>query len=174
MPSLDNTWFRNLYDDNYVVLCQLSYGILRDAETAREVVQNSFVEVWQRRETIQDARAYLYRVVYRAAWTQRKRGSMMLSLEGTYLEKGHSDSETLEFLELQRLIEKGIEELPEKCREIFLLSREGGLTYAEIALRLGQSPKTVENQMAIALKRLKESLARAHHIPSSKIFSIFF
>ena len=60
---------------------------------------------------------------------------------------------------LKKKIQYAIDQLPEKCRNIFVLSRYGGLTYAEIAEDLEISVKTVENQMSIALKKLKESLS---------------
>ena len=59
---------------------------------------------------------------------------------------------------MKRHIAMAIDELPTKCRQIFILSRNGGLTYEEIAEEMEISIKTVENQMSIALKKLRESL----------------
>jgi RNA polymerase sigma-70 factor, ECF subfamily len=71
----------------------------------------------------------------------------------------HSDVETtLEGKELQEILNQAITQLPEKCRIIFNLSRQMGLSYAEIAEQLNISIKTVENQMGIALKKLREYL----------------
>jgi RNA polymerase sigma-70 factor (ECF subfamily) len=60
--------------------------------------------------------------------------------------------------ELALEIQKAIDRLPEKCREIFKLSRFENLTYKQIALQLSISPKTVENQVGIALDKLRQSL----------------
>jgi RNA polymerase sigma-70 factor, ECF subfamily len=56
------------------------------------------------------------------------------------------------------ILEKSVNNLPEKCREIFRLAREKNLSYKEIAGELGVSVKTVENQMGIALKKLRDQL----------------
>ena len=83
-----------------------------------------------------------------------------LELEGEVLQE-ISSYEQLDFQQLQAMVKAAIDELPPKCREIFLLSRESELTYAQIAEELLVSRKTVENQMGIALKRLKEKLSPA-------------
>jgi RNA polymerase sigma-70 factor, ECF subfamily len=64
----------------------------------------------------------------------------------------------LDDYEISCLIWNAVDQLPEKCREIFQLSRDEGLTYNEIAEHLKVSPKTVENQMGIAFKKLREIL----------------
>lgn len=60
---------------------------------------------------------------------------------------------------LTKVVNQAIEQLPEKCREIFSLSRKEGLSYRQIAERLGISVKTVETQISIALKRIREILS---------------
>ena len=62
--------------------------------------------------------------------------------------------------EVTRAVNRAVDKLPPRCREIFLMSREGGMTYAEIAHSLGISIKTVETQMGRALRSLRLSLAR--------------
>jgi RNA polymerase sigma-70 factor (ECF subfamily) len=64
----------------------------------------------------------------------------------------------LDNYELSCLIWNAVDQLPEKCAEVFRLSRDEGLTYNEIAEHLNISPKTVENQMGIAFKKLREIL----------------
>jgi RNA polymerase sigma-70 factor (ECF subfamily) len=63
---------------------------------------------------------------------------------------------------LQEIIKKAVESLPEKCREIYILSKEKKLTYNEISNELGISVKTVENQMGNALKKMREFLRPYH------------
>ena len=60
---------------------------------------------------------------------------------------------------LTKVVNRAIEQLPERCREIFSLSRKEGLSYRQIAERLGISVKTVETQISIALKRIREILS---------------
>ncbi len=68
------------------------------------------------------------------------------------------DSENIEFTELERKVDESINRLPPKCRAIYLMSRHEGLKYKEIADALDLSLKTVENQMGIALEKLREDL----------------
>ena len=64
----------------------------------------------------------------------------------------------IENSELGKIIYSAVENLPEKCKEIFQLVKYESLSYKETAEVLGISPKTVENQMGIALKKLREEL----------------
>ena len=63
---------------------------------------------------------------------------------------------------LKKYIQTAVDALPTKCRKIFMLSRNAGMTYEEIAEELDLSKKTVENQMGIALKKLRESLEHVY------------
>ncbi|MBE9468463.1 MAG: sigma-70 family RNA polymerase sigma factor [Bacteroidetes bacterium] len=70
-----------------------------------------------------------------------------------------SDFESLDKILVQQKIDEAIENLPPKCKEIFLLSRKNELTYTQIANELDITRKTVENQMGIALKKLRDKLS---------------
>jgi RNA polymerase sigma-70 factor (ECF subfamily) len=82
------------------------------------------------------------------------------------VEPDHSYIDTDEF---RKILDTAIEQLPDKCKEIFLLSKQEELSNKEIAVQLGISVKTVENQMTIALKKLREYLLPYR----GKIFLIF-
>lgn len=73
---------------------------------------------------------------------------------------GESPFETLQFKELQNALEKAIEMLPENCKAIYLLSRNSGLSNKEIAKKLNISSKTVENQITIALRKIRVFLEK--------------
>lgn len=68
------------------------------------------------------------------------------------------DENSFSFFEMERILQQAIESLPERCREIFRLSRMEGLQNKEIAARLGISVNTVEGQMSIALRKLRVAL----------------
>ena len=68
------------------------------------------------------------------------------------------DENSFSFFEMERILQQAIESLPERCREIFKLSRMEGLQNKEIAARLGISVNTVEGQMSIALRKLRVAL----------------
>ncbi len=92
--------------------------------------------------------------------TKNRRGTFAGELSSDYQTDYASPSELLISSEAQRLIEHAIESLTPNCRQIFLMSRESKMTYAEIASALGLSVKTVEAHMSRALKTLRERLLR--------------
>ncbi|MEL7585259.1 MAG: RNA polymerase sigma-70 factor [Prolixibacteraceae bacterium] len=156
--------FEQLFHRYYAALCLFTSNFLHDREKADEIVQEVFVKVWARRETLEIAssvRNYLFFAVrnkcinlleHEKVEKRHSRQAMLDSLSGTDLEPYFME------VDLRRKIEQSIELLPEKRREIFKLSREGGLKYQEIAQRLNISLKTVETQMGLALKQLREML----------------
>ena len=153
--------FRDLYERHYSKLCYAAFRILKDKDAAREVVQEVFTEFWNRNDwhQLESPQGYLYVSVYNRALNSLKRGRRFASEE--LIPEGDmvAMEDMLENAELQQLIVAGIEKLPERCRLIFVLSREEELTYAEIATHLDLSVKTVEHQMGIALKRLRKHLS---------------
>jgi RNA polymerase sigma-70 factor, ECF subfamily len=151
--------FRILYESHYANLCRAAYRILREEESAREVVQKVFIELWEKGnwQQIQSPKAYLYVAVYNRAINELHSRKPFLSAESipSHLSTNHNP---LEQQELESVIARGIDALPEQCKKVFILSREEEFTYNEIAVHLGLSVKTVERQMGIALKKLREYL----------------
>ena len=68
------------------------------------------------------------------------------------------DNDRLSDADIEEILNNAINRLPERCREIFIMSRLQNLRYKEIAEKLNVSPNTVENQIVIALRKLKEDL----------------
>lgn len=141
---------------------------VRSADLAEELVQDVFLKLWSKREQlaeIETLRTYLFRAARNTALNYLRRAK----LERKWREEQvvdddppttfAADDETVE-QEVAAAVMEAINRLPPRCREIFLLSRDGGLTYAEIARSLEISVKTVETQMGRALKSLRASL---HH-----------
>lgn len=161
--------FDELYRRYWQLLLNEAYRALKVREEAEDVVQNLFVEVYGRMGTVQltDVRAYLIKATRYAVYQRirkyiadRKQHERLVELniikegEEPFLE---SDYETLE-----RLLADAIARLPEKCREVFLLSREEKLSYAEIATKLAISERTVEKHISKALKFLKSFLSATY------------
>ncbi|MEQ8415508.1 MULTISPECIES: RNA polymerase sigma-70 factor [unclassified Imperialibacter] len=154
-----------LFKQHYTELCRYALKLTRNNEVAEEVVQEVFVNFWERREEINisySVKAYLVASV-------RNRSINYLKLQlpkelkkedvDNLSEKADlSDPTQIEYNELYSIVQKAIDLLPDRCKVIFVLSREEGLTYQEIAEKLELSVKTVENQMSIALKKLRVSL----------------
>lgn len=140
---------------------------VRGRDIAEELVQDVFLKFWAKRAGLSDIdalRTYLFRAARNTAlnWLRRQK------LERRWQEEEaaswepeapeSTDDESSE-QELAAAVRVAIDRLPPRCREVFILSRDGGLTYAEIARALEISIKTVETQMGRALKSLRVSLA---------------
>ena len=155
--------FETLYKTFYKSLRNAAENIVRDPEAAHDIVQEVFVKLWHRKDDlafIMHPKAYLYRSVFNTAITYLNNNKKKASIEDSKIEASDtSDSEILT-KELLTHIEAAIEKLPPKCKAIFVLSRFEEMKYKEIAETLGLSLKTVENQMGIALSKLKEELKK--------------
>jgi RNA polymerase sigma-70 factor (family 1) len=143
-------------------LRQFAYSILKSGEEADELVSDVFIRIWQKRDrlcTIESPLFYFYTTAKNMALNrikQQKKHSLPLSSE--WLMQMNSvwfDPEKLLITEeMMRQIRNAINSLPPRCMLIFKLVKEDGLKYREVADLLGLSIKTIEAQMAIALRRI--------------------
>lgn len=152
--------FYRYWEDMY---CS-AFFVTRDREISMDVIQEVFVWMWENREswTISNAKSYLQAAVkYKVANEIRKGKLRSAAFEG-WKDRVNSrqvvDNWELEVKELQRIILDFTGQLPPRCQEIFRLSRFEHLSNREIADRLNISEKTVENQITIALGRLRRHL----------------
>ncbi len=150
---------------HYAGMASFVQRYVRSADVAEELVQDVFFKLWSKREhlaEIETLRTYLFRAARNTALNHLRR----LKLERRWQEEQVAGDDSPAFVaddeaawtEVDAAVQEAIGRLPPRCREIFLLSRDGGLTYAEIARALGISVKTVETQMGRALKSLRVSL----------------
>jgi RNA polymerase sigma-70 factor (ECF subfamily) len=157
--------FEVIFKIFYQPLCRYAYSFLNDKEEAEEVVQSTFIQVWEKRSSIAvqtSFRSYLYRMVRNACLNVLKHKKVKQAHALHELTTGQtaheSVHETLSSNELELKVGEVMMELPEQCRIIFQMSRFEGLKYAEIAEQLQISIKTVENQIGKALKIMREGL----------------
>ena len=156
--------FSQLFHRYYSYLCNYATVILKDDDSAEDIVQGFFVILWEKRDTITidtSVKSYLFRSVKNRCINQLQHLSLKAGFVNksiTLAETGEYDFDNFPDPELADLIEKSIGSLPEKRREIFRLSREDGLKYKEIAEKLNISIKTVEAQIGLAFKSLREML----------------
>lgn len=155
--------FRTLYDP----LTKYAYTLVLDHTIAEDLVQEVFVRIWEKHQSIIESpgtRPYLYRAVRNACFNHlgSKKRSPLYNISDTELAEEDSLAWTVaeepdeeDIPNYRELLKKGIEQLPEKCKEIFLLSKWGNLSNQEIADHLGISIKTVNNQTWKAMKLLK-------------------
>lgn len=154
-----------LYNRYYVGLVGLARRFTKDQDSARDVVQEVFFRLWKQRRTLKitsSIKSYLFRAVRNQAlnllrdhpdWDSLKENEDTIP-ESDSTSYSLSDSD----LDRSRKVKQAIEKLPPRARTIFELSRFEGLTYGEIAGFMKISEKTVENQMRIALFKLREWL----------------
>ena len=169
--------FKYFFDRYYDDLCNFVHIYLHNQVLSEEIVQDIFVYFWENREKLQintSVKAYLF--------SASKFKSLNL-IRDTKTHKGIVDqigkmeqvctSEQEDSLidadEFRKILDSAISHLAPKCREIFILSKKKELSNREIAEHLGISVKTVENQMTIALKKLREQLLPFR----GKIFILF-
>lgn len=156
--------FERLYDDYYPALCLFANKYLGDLDLSRSLVQELFVDLWLKREKLivgkDSVKCYLFKAVRNKSIDYLRESKKTVSLSAVPEYSLNSPFEDkLEEAELNARINQSISELPEKCREIFLLCRFEGLKYGQIAEKLNISVKTVEMQMGIALKKMKDKLS---------------
>jgi RNA polymerase sigma-70 factor (ECF subfamily) len=161
----DHGAFDALFRATYASLVGVTRSIVRDADIAEEIVQDVLLELWRRRETlvVEDSlRAYLFRSTRNRALNHLRH--LAVERRGEPYARGESvvtprADARLSAAEMDTAIRDAIQRLPDRCREVFELSRLHGLKYTEIAQTLGISIKTVEAQMGKALRVMREELA---------------
>jgi RNA polymerase sigma-70 factor (ECF subfamily) len=160
----DESAFDFVFRMHYAHLVRMAESVVRERALAEEVAQEVMLELWRRRETLeleQSFRAYLLRSTRNRALNHiRHQRIVAREAEAAALEPRHAPSaeEMTLALELERAVRDAIEGLPDNCREVFQMSRDQGLRYAEIASALEISVKTVEKRMGRALAALRERL----------------
>ena len=159
----DEAAFSRLFDGYYTALCFFASKYLGDLDLSRSLVQQVFVDLWVKREKINvtsSVKSYLYRSVKNRCIDHLRKEKNTSEISESVEDLNQMPfRDLLEEAELNDRINASINQLPEKCREVFLLCRFEGLKYAEIAQKLNISVKTVEMQMGIALKKLRDSLS---------------
>lgn len=137
--------------------------ILVDEDDARDVVHQVFISIWEKRQEMDlsvSLKSYLFTSVHNRSLNVIRDRKKFSSAEVPDVAGEWDVSSAIETMELEDKIMEVVGTLPEKCREVFELSRFDGLKYSEIAEHLQISVKTVENQMSKALKILREKLAK--------------
>ncbi|MDX2069612.1 MAG: RNA polymerase sigma-70 factor [Haliscomenobacter sp.] len=163
LPTDAEKAFEWLFRRYFSELCQVVYRVAHDEHLAQDLVQEVLYELWRKRDKLTisiSLRAYLKRSVLNRT-LNHLRDNRLWSSEERMPEIAIEESDAVDLLrteELQELVDAAIDELPEKCRIVFVLSRYEELSYRDIATELGIAEKTVENQVSKALKYLRQRL----------------
>jgi RNA polymerase sigma-70 factor, ECF subfamily len=161
----DESAFDAVFRSHYPHLVRMAESITRERATAEEIAQDVMLELWRRRESLeleQTFLAYLVRSTRNRALNHvRHERIVTREAAAMALEVRVSQAADGELLggELARAVRDAIDSLPNRSKEVFQMSREQGLRYAEIAGILEISVKTVEKRMGQALAELRDRLA---------------
>ena len=162
--------FEVLFRLHFRPLCLYALHYLGDVEAAEDVVQESFVKLWEKQQQgseVSNTRAYLYMTVRNRCLDLLKAKGLPTESLKPYDTYGIIDeNEAEERSQTEARIWTALDSLPEKCREIFILCKRDGLKYEEIAQELNLSVNTVRNQISKALSILRDGV--------KKVFSFFF
>ncbi len=160
-----NLYWEDLY--GYII------RVLQDKEDAMDVIQETFISLWQQRDTltgVQSLKSYLFAIArYKALKCIRsniQKHDYLTSLLDFFMRQEESPEELMIARELRGIIDAQIERLPPKMREVFILSRQKNLSYKEIAASLNISDKTVKKQINNSLKLLRLKLGTHRYLPA--------
>ena len=153
--------FRTYYQD----LCRFGVTYVKDPDVSEELVQQIFINIWERRYELTistSMKSYLFTAVRNKSFNYLKlqlpKEQKKVDVDNVGFADTFNKEDDIVFEDLKVYVANAIDALPTKCKTIFNLSRNSGLTYKEIAEELDISVKTVENQIGIALKKLREQL----------------
>ena len=165
LKSGDHKSYETLFRHFYAPLCNYAYSILRDADEAEDMVQKLFCKLWDQRERIEihtSVKSYLYRMIHNDCMNKIRQCSIRTEHNEYYVYEKELVSNEVEntvlATELEQQIEKIIESMPPRCREVFKMSRQQQLSYNEIARDLQITTNTVETQIVKALRILRTGL----------------
>jgi RNA polymerase sigma-70 factor, ECF subfamily len=158
--------FEALFRSSYVSLIKYAGTLIKDHDTAEEIVQDLFFRLWENKEKIiikSSLNGYLFRSVHNRCLHYIEhlkvveRHAQEMSFDQG--QEAENPADILHYKELQAKIARTLEKLPDRCGKIFCMSRFEGFKYSEIAEKLSVSVKTVEANMGKALKEFRKALA---------------
>jgi len=158
----DQNGFKEFYYAQFFKLYQFAYSFVRSREASEEIVNDVFLGLWQKKETItaiNNIQVYLYVAVKNACLNYLNRNHIPVPVSLDDLSVDHfplvpGPERLFVQRELQQQVREAIEQLPPRCRLIFKLVKEDGLSYKQVASVLELSVKTVDAQLYLALKKL--------------------
>jgi RNA polymerase sigma-70 factor (ECF subfamily) len=157
--------FRFFFEKYYPDLCNFVNIYVHDPVVSEEIVQDIFIYFWEKREEITidtSVRSYLYRASKNKSLNYIRNEKTKLSIFARLSDPDYSNADMPDHIidanQLREVINRAIDSLPERCREVYILGKEKNLSYREISEEMRISVKTVEVQMGKALKTLRGQL----------------
>jgi RNA polymerase sigma-70 factor (ECF subfamily) len=175
----DKEAFDQLFHLNYKSLCRFALTFVEDADESEEIVQKIFVRLWENRKKLiipNNTKSFLFKSVYFEClkfFRQKQIHEKYISKYVKYINTNTDDKE--DYTAFLPHLYTAIEKLPKKCQQIFILNKIEGLTQKEVSEYLEISVKTVENQITIAISKLREELKPfLHLLPATVLFFILY
>jgi RNA polymerase sigma-70 factor (ECF subfamily) len=173
----DETALRSIFDHHYPLLLGDIYRYIQDEDTCKDLAQEVFVELWRKSTTLTihtSLRAYLRKAaINRALNFIKVNRRTQLESADNWQEQPDLSQQDIQLKndqdKLEQALHQAIQQLPEKCRLVFSLSRFEKLSHKEIAEKLGISVKTIENQITKAMRLLREAMLKYPNLSSAVI-----
>lgn len=160
--SIDLKEFENLFEQYFETIKSFIYYKIGDIAISEDLVQETFIKLWERREEInkETVKSLLYTISSNLSKNHIKHQSVVFNFANRQKLQNFSESpqQVLEEAEFNKKLQNAIGSLSEAHRTTFLMHRIEQITYADIAMRLDISVKTVEKRISIAIKHLHQEL----------------
>lgn len=172
--------FDSIYKRYSVRIYSFVLGIIKSKDDAEDIVQEVFIKLWDKRDNLKDHlsfKSFLFTIAYNTTIDMiRKRvkeRDFVVMVKSKQLPLAiDSDNLELEYQELKEKLDKTINKLPERQKQVYTLSRNEELTYLEIANKMGISVNTVENHMVKALKFIRTNIKSTGYL-SALFYALF-
>ena len=165
LRSGDEKFYKSVFYEYYPLLTYFANKYVNDLDIAREIVQDFFVKLYEKRYSINidsSFKSYLYKSVYNSCINYLNQIALREQHHRQIKSQDHEQTEFTEdeinMTELENKIYCEIEKLPAQCRRIFKMNRFDGLTNSEIAAKLKLSKRTIETQISKALRILRKNV----------------
>ena len=178
IASGDQKAFRELFMAYCARLTQFAFSIVKSHDASREIIDEVFIKLWRSKHNVPNIinlKVYLYTAAKNTALnhlSENARKNITESFDNLSIQLIDDQSPERKLInsEILKKINAAIENLPPRCKMVFKLVREDGLSYKEVGEILNISPKTVDAQMVIAVKQVSEKLKTELDIlPAKKI-----
>jgi len=165
----DRLALNELFTTFYEKLCRFACTCSLSPQHAEEVVSDVFFNLWKNRARLDihsNFSAYLYKAVRNAALAAKSVQPVADYSEAENIADTNEPVSLLEFEELRQQVDQAVNMLPQRCRQVFIMSRFEGMKYREISAVLGISERTIEHHIVKALDVIRVSV---HHYPHDSV-----
>lgn len=170
----DSVAFEAMFHEFYTALCAYSKLVVNRSDVAEDIVQELFYKIWNKKESINittSLKAYLYRSVYNNSLDYLRSEKLQDAYKDYNLGELDLNPNVQPDTDMIAIINKAIDELPEKSKEVFKMRKFDKMSHKEIGEKLNISHKTVETHIHRATIALKEKLKNLHIAKLILIFS---